>query len=322
MRVGPAVLAGLLVSTMALDAVAHDSRVSVRVDGDACPAHDELRREAESRGARIDEDAPVRLRVRMSRASERNVAVDVSGEGPRGAIASRSFVAASCAEAIDAAALLVALSGSDAAEPEPDPQPEPTPAPAPIVVAQPPIAEQPSPPPRRREATTALYASGGAFGTSLGEGQVGGRLALGFEAKRTWLPWIEASAAVNAPRAIAGGGGEATLVWITGRAAVAPIGVTLSPQIVASPWVGAEAGALAGSGDGTARVESRTRPWLAAVAGARVRWDVGRRLFAGIDAAAVAPLLRDSFVFVNGGTAYRTPPVAFETALSLGARLP
>lgn len=310
------VISFALVSAFAVPAFAHDPRVAVDVDGGSCVAHEGFRQEVEARGGRVDDDASVRLRVRMlPHEGGSSVAVDVSGEGPRGALASRTFVAVSCAEAVDAAALLVALSGVEASNPEPTPEP---PSPPPAIDAPAP----PSPRVSERSSTTSLYASGAIVGTSLGEGQIGGRLALGLAAERAWLPWIEAAASANVPRSISGGGGEATLTWISGRVAVSPIGIALAPSLFASAYAGAEAGALFASGDGTSRVDSRTRPWLAALAGARLRWDVGSRIFAGADAGAALPLLRDEFVFVHGGTAYRTPIVAFETALSLGTRFP
>jgi hypothetical protein len=92
--------------------------------------------------------------------------------------------------------------------------------------------------------------------------------------------------------------------------------------VLLSAFAAADVGALNVSGSGATRVDSRTRPWFSVAGGARVRWDLAGRIFAGIDAACVVPLVRDDFVFINGGSAYRVPAVGAETGLIVGAHFP
>jgi hypothetical protein len=89
-----------------------------------------------------------------------------------------------------------------------------------------------------------------------------------------------------------------------------------------SAFAALDVGALTVSGSGATRVDTRTRPWYALGAGGRGRWDLGSRMFAGLDAAAVVPLVRDDFVFINGGLAYRVPVIAAETAIFVGVHFP
>jgi hypothetical protein len=334
-----AVVAFALASLGAGEAGARDRRVAVTVDGAGCVAQMDLRSAVVTRGGHVDDDAPVRLRASVSREGTERIAVVVEGESERGAIAERRLVAASCPEALDALALLVALAADEADEAVEPTEPAEPAEPAPVLAAEPPPPAQPplfasprstgqdappslAPPLAFAETPSALYASVALAGSSLGEGQPGGRVALGRAWQRPILPWVEAGATANLPRAVAGGGGEASFVWLTARVAAAPLGARLAEGVDASVYGGVEGGALLAAGAGLARVESRARPWIAALAGGRLRWELGRRLVAGLDAGLALPLIRDQFVFVGGATVYRVPAVAFESALSLGVRFP
>ena len=118
---------------------------------------------------------------------------------------------------------------------------------------------------------------------------------------------------------IEGGGGGADPTWITGRLAAAPIGTDVGSRMRVSLFGAFEGGTLNVAGSGATRVDSKTRPWFAVAAGGRARWDLGDRFFAGLDVAGVVPLLRDDFVFLRGGTAYRVPVIAVESGIFLGA---
>jgi hypothetical protein len=109
---------------------------------------------------------------------------------------------------------------------------------------------------------------------------------------------------------------------MSGRLAAAPIGTEVGQQLRLSLFAAFDAGALNVSGSGATRVDSKTRPWFAIAAGGRARWDLGDLWFAGIDVAGVVPLLRDDFVFLNGGSAYRVPAIAVESGICLGAHFP
>lgn len=327
-RVGSSLFASLaFAAVIAVEhaAMAHDARVAVDLDSEGCVAQEDLRREVEARGAQIAQDAPVRLRVRVDRAS--GVLLDVTGERAEGALSARRLVAASCAEALVALALVVALAADEpAAAPPPDPERPPAAPPAPPPAPPPVARDAPSPPaPAARsevKAPRVPYVAASLLATSLAEGQAGARLAAGLAAPRTWLPWVEASASLTLPRAVSGGGGDARLTWAVGRLSAAPVGVAVSSGVHASAYAAAEAGVLFASGEGPTRTRSSSRPWLAAAAGARVRGSIGSRFFTAFSAGAIVPVVRDELVFLGGGTAYRVPVVGAEGALSFGGDFP
>ncbi len=310
-------------------ASAHDRKVAVTLEGGTCVAQSALRDAIALRGGRITDEAPVRLRVRVRLHDDGQVGVEIGGESARGALADRRFVAPSCADAVDAIGLVIALAGDETERAAPPPVDEAPAAPAPAL--PPPVSTPTSidTPVEARDAraaasetrTPSRFALGaGALGTTFGEGQVGARVGAAIEWRRSLLPWVEASASMNVPRTLHGGGGGADAAWISGRLAAAlPFGTYVGRGLRMSVFGGADIGALNVSGSGATRVDSRTRPWFALAGGARARWDIKGGFFAGLDGAAVVPLVRDDFVFVNGGTAYRVPVVGAETAVFLGA---
>jgi hypothetical protein len=317
--------AAWLVLAHAGAAHARDTAVMVESNDESCVSAERLRREVARRGGRIDPEGEVRLRVRITRTNDA-VTLDVAGQNERGALAERSFVASSCEEAVDALALLVVLSGSREEGPHGG-EPGRDSASAPAGHASPVLAERGA----SHEAPTGaaagahaarVYASLAWVATSFAEGQTGGRLAVGFDARRTLVPWAEAGISATLPRTVTGGGGEANLTWVSGRAAIAPVGIALGPHAVGSVYVGIEAGGLFASGSGPERVQSHTRPWLAAAVAARLRWELGSRAFVDVEGGGKAPLLQYEFVFINGGTAYRLPAVGVEGGLTLGMHFP
>lgn len=266
----------------------------------------------------MTDDAPVRMRVRVAKTKrDGKFELLVDGEGARGAVAERRFEAASCAEAVDVLGLVIALAADEAGG-------DAAPAPPPETVR--PVTDftgdEPGPPVAETPPTRSFAIGAGAIGTTLGEGQLGARIALGFEWRRTLLPWIEASGALTFPHTIEGGGGSAEPRWITGRFALAPVGLEIGRAWRLSAFGALDLGALSASGSSAPRVESRTRAWYAIGVGLRSRWDLGSRFFAGLDVAMTVPLVRDSFAFANGGDVYRVPMIAAETAIFVGVRFP
>ena len=321
------------------NASATDRNVVVALDGGSCVTEAALRAAVAARGGLITNDAPVKLRVRVDARRDGRVAVEIGGRGAHVALTERRFVAASCADAADALGLVIALATDEPdthAEPEAAGQPAATSATAatatPEAVADDARSETTSPradgeagaraddPATSPPARFALVA--GVLGSSFGEGQVGGRVGAAVEWNRSLLPWIEVSASTNLARRIEGGGGRAEPTWTTGRLAAAPVSAALGHGLRVSALCAFDAGALTVEGSGAARIYSRTRPWFAIAAGVRARWDLGGAWVAGVDVAAVAPLVRDDFVFVNGGSAYRVPVFGAETAISIGAHFP
>lgn len=296
----------------------------VSVDGGTCVTPSALRDAVEIRGGKVSDDANVRLRVRVDPRRDGQVGVEIAGQGTKGPLADRRFVASSCADAVAALGLVIALAadGEESSERSPEPAPAMTSSPASIrdrdestSKTAPAIDEGPRTP-------TVLALRAGAVGTTFGRGQPGARIGVAFEWNRTFFPWIEASATLTFPHTIEAGGGGADPRFVTGRLAVAPVRFRAGESWRLALFGAFDAGALAVAGSGPARVESRSRAWLALAAGARIRWDFGARVFAGLEAAAVVPMMRDDFVFLNGGSAYRVPAVGAETAIFAGVHFP
>ena len=297
-------------------AAGHDRSVVVVQNG-TCMAHDALRAAVAERGVAIVDEAKVRLRVLIAARSDG--AMDVAIAGTAGSeLAERHFVATSCAEAIDALGLVIALSAEDVETSDPAPV---VPSPQEITHSED-VPKTPVATPDARAAPTALTLSGGAFGSTFGQRQLGIRIGVGLAWPRTVLPWIEASAARTLPHTIDGDGGGADPTWTTGRLAAAPFAIALGRNMQVSAFGTLEVGALGVTGSGVTHVDTRTRAWFAVGAGARGRWTLGDSFFAGLDVGAVVPLVRDDFVIVNGGSAYRVPAVGAETAISLGVTFP
>lgn len=310
------------VMATASTASAQDRAVVVSVDGGTCVTQAALRDAVVVRGGKISDDAVVRLRVKVDAPREGNVSVEVAGQGAHGALAERRFVASSCRDALDALGLVVALAADDDAAEDRAPSIESPVAPA-TAPERDAAKEAPAPAADGKLGPPTTFAlRAGAIGTTFGEGQLGARLSGSLEWKRMLLPWIEAAATITFPHTIDGGGGGADARWITARLAAAPVGFQIGDAWRLSLFGAFDVGALGVSGSGPARVESRSRTWLAVAAGARMRWDLGPRFFAGLDAAAVVPLVRDEFVFVNGGSAYRVPGIGAETAIFAGVHFP
>lgn len=299
---------------------AQDRAVVVSVDGGTCVTQAALRDAVVVRGGKISDDAVVRLRVKVDAPREGNVSVEVAGQGTHGALAERRFVASSCRDALDALGLVIALAADDDAAEPPSIESPVAPASAPERDA---AKEAPAPAADGKPGAPTTFAlRAGAIGTTFGEGQLGARLSGSLEWKRTLLPWIEAAATITFPHTIDGGGGGADARWLTARLAAAPVGFQIGDAWRLSLFGAFDVGSLGVSGSGPTRVESKSRTWLAVAAGARMRWDVGPRFFAGLDVAAVVPLVRDEFVFVNGGSAYRVPGIGAETAIFAGVHFP
>lgn len=280
--------------------------VAITTDDPTCIAPEALARAISQRGGHATADATTRLSVRVRRRAP-DVELEVAGESGGRALEPRSLVASSCAEALDAVALIAALAAEEAPVPPPSRS-----EPAPLRDAASPVPPAPE---------NALYASFGWSGTTFASGTSGPRIALGRASSSPWFPWIEGSAAFSLPATESGGGGRATLSWLTARGAIGVAGVSVGSGGFASLYAAFDGGAIFATGADAPTVDSRSRPWCAMGAGARLRWTLGR-LLVDASAGATVPLLRDDFVFVNGGTVYAVPAIAADGAIALGTHFP
>jgi hypothetical protein len=109
----------------------------------------------------------------------------------------------------------------------------------------------------------------------------------------------------------------AWLRWTWARAEGCPL--RLGTHIMIKPCVGLTGGVVDSASAASDLIESRTRPWLAIGAGIRAATG-GEPWFVSVEAGAVAPLIRDTFVLERSGTAYRLPPVLFSLSAGFGLR--
>ncbi len=247
--------------------------------------------------------------------SDRAIEVTMAGEDDRGSFAVRTFQAASCEEATSAIALVLAVGPASDSRPEAlhvdDALPD-----------RPPVSPKPAPSPKAASTPLRGYVSLGPGARSLVEGQSVATLALGLRKERPVLPWVEAGLVVGLPRTIEGGGGQGTFTSYAGRLVVAPLAFVLASRIQLSVAVGLEVGVLTGAGAGPQKVESPTRPTVAAIAGGRAHVALSQLFFAQIDAFGMGSVLRDDFAFVNGGSTYRAPVLAFSLGANVGVTFP
>jgi hypothetical protein len=264
--------------------------------------------------------------------NEGAVQVTLEGEDDRGAFVPRIFEADSCDEATQAIALVLAIAhpsvdtASDSTSETIPPSPRAAATPATpkargtLGTSVPSDAAKPAGSAPR----TRAYLSLGASGRSLVEGQLVGQFTFGFRTEHAWLSWAEASAVVGVPRTIEGGGGQGVFTSYAARLVGAPgfSSVSFGKSVQLSTALGVEVGALTSQGQGPPKVQNPTRATMAVLVGARLHTTFGRFLFAELDAFGVGSILRDDFAFVNGGSTYRAPVLAFSLGANLGVTFP
>lgn len=289
-----------------------ERRIAIEATNPDCVSLEQIATEVGPSGVQIDPAAPVRLRVDLTR-TEQGITIEVAGENEGKTLLRRSFTASSCAEALDALALVVTLAADEsttllAVEHERDTT---------TANTSPPSVERASVDhPAHFVADVALLA------TSFAEGQAGARASVGFASRRWLLPSAHLGVGGTLPRTVSGGGGDAALTWAFGRAAMTPLGIPLGSRGLLGMYGALEVGAVFAAGSGPPKTDSRARPWLAASAGLEGRVDLSSRWFLGLEAGANMPLIRDNFVFLSGGAVYRVPAVAVESAIAVGMHFP
>lgn len=213
----------------------------------------------------------------------------------------RTVESGTCAEAADAAVLIVAMlvgspddapppsAPNDAAPPMPEPREEPRalqepPREAPRETPAEPVAE--SPPRRFDIALLGLGDAGSLPQTGIGATFAAG-MRLGFARIEVTASHLPAQTATSAEE---GKGGKVKLSTASLRA-----GVPFGRIVELTPAVGLEGGSISGEGYGVRNPMSDSALWLGLVGGASARWParapIGVR--AGLD--AVVPLNRKEF---------------------------
>jgi hypothetical protein len=115
--------------------------------------------------------------------------------------------------------------------------------------------------------------------------------------------------------------GSAQFTWTVGRVDSCAAW-QFGKWLTAGPCAGIEAGILEGKGS-IAHPLDRSRPWVAVAAILRGRWLVLPPFFLELEAGAVLPLVRDTFVFESPRTVvYEVPSVGPQAGAGLGALFP
>lgn len=215
---------------------------------------------------------------------------------PVGVQTVREVFGATCAEVIDALALVAAL----ALDPERPQEPRAVPAPVP-----------PAPPRTARPRVAFGASAGGIYEAVPGLAPTGSA----FVEIRTRLVWVSVSGAVARGGASVGAA-SAAFTRVVGR-------VDLCRNVVEGPvrWAGcarAEAGVLSAAGadiEGAARAR---RPWLAPGLGITGTRALSNRLFGRLACSLAVPLIRDRFVFSPDTTVHRAGVVVPELMIGIG----
>jgi hypothetical protein len=247
----------------------------------------------------------------------------------------REFVAESCAVAIHASALVIAVALDPIAvahelqrlrtpEPEPEPETEPEPEPEPELDPEPSVSytlepRLDAPGDRKRQELRAGLAAlgGGGYGPlQSGSGLLMARVALIGRAWRAelggaWLPGIVHDLG-DARRVRVDG-------WLLGgRGCGVPKRNTLEFPLC----VGIEAAAVRGAAlEPIASRITATQPWVAAEAGPGLYWAPRPRLALGLEVAAVVPFVTGGFA-LDGQRVLGFAPVGVRALAGIELRLP
>lgn len=271
-----------------------------------------IRRRTERASSSHDDAAPPRrLDVRLEQTATA-VRGHLAVADDAGGTTVREIEAATCAEAVDGLALIVALlfdpeSAKDATETPPPPE---SPKSAPRDVTSEP----------KRNSHFALSTS---FITASGHAPdllPGGELALAFEAPlfAGLLLYIKAGVRLTTPDTVSSNEGLATFKWWAGLASVCPALELGDPSFV-GVCVSMEQGVLSATGSDTRNPRSTGRSWTAMGPGLALRWSVLPPLFTFIAADALFPLNRDRF-FLGTEQIHEVPAVAFRGEVGVGVR--
>ncbi len=226
----------------------------------------------------------------------------------------REIEAATCAEAVDGLALIVALlfdpeSAHDGTKAQPPPQEPARPA-APITTNEP-----------KRSSHFALSTSLIGASGHAPELLPGGELALALEVPLVdrMLLLVRAGVRLTVPDTVSSDEGLATFKWWAGIASVCPALELGDPSLAQGLCVSFEQGVLSATGSDTRNPRSSMRSWTAIGPGLVFRWSVLPPLFSLVAADALFPLNRDRF-HIGTEQIHEVPVVALRGEIGLGVR--
>jgi hypothetical protein len=324
-------------------------RVSVTVEADAgCATAAALAEQVHARSQRIEfvedtGDIP-RLRVAIGAPVARERVAELSVRWPDGRHSERRLSAESCAAALDALALLVAMTLDPAAlagtqaEPPPTqpatPQPEAAETPSSTddaasraaIVSPPPNAPAPSVPTANEPhplrvrhvavGASAQLASGPAPEAMPGFGVYG---LLSLNGTPLWAPALQLQLARTWTNGLSEAGGDADFALDTAQLELCPAGVQLS-SFAARACVAAAIGRLSASGSNSYAPQTHHEPWASLGGGLLVALGLGQaELQAGFELNR--PLWRYEFAF-RPDVFHRVPGLCWSGQIGAGVRFP
>jgi len=244
---------------------------------------------------------------------------------------SREVVGPDCKEVATVLALATALAidpqASLAPEPEADAVSEPEPAPlAPPPSQRAPADKTASSQPGGDEPVPAAWIIG--LGPAL-EAAIAPRLAFGGGLELAFRPKGRGPVSSAGVEAIylrtpehEGAGASSTFQFVYAKPSVCSVALGWQAGSGIAPCIGAELGAVTGSGSDVPHTSTRTRVWSAVDIGLRLFQTLGTSWFFAAEGTVVLPITRYKFVFLNPDTpVYSVPAAAAAASVRFGVRL-
>ena len=268
-----------------------------------CPPAEIFEREFESRTKRAElvtglVNATRSFVVTLSSEPGRTVG-RIEIDGPAGAVAKRVVAGHTCRGVVSALALVAVLAIDPLAAEAPSPQ-EPDSRRARAVPQPLPVA---APDNGRMWTSRTVVASGLEGGTVIGLfPNPAPSVSTFVEARRERSSVLSPSARLSLSASVSSSAsvspGSASFRWMAAGLDGCPFELRFAKGWRATPCALLQAGVLAGSGAGVATPEAESRRWIALGGAARLSWSFFGAFFAEAHGRMVAPLARDTFVFV------------------------
>lgn len=315
---------------------ASDATEPIRIEYRAevgCPSADEFNRQVFRR------TSSARLATTGDAARTFIVGIERRGSGLAGSLVirqsdgtteSREVVGPDCKEVATVLALATALAIDPQASLAPEPPAEPPP-PEPPPLKSPsaqPVADDDAPPvaPSDRQTSPPAWTIG--VGPAL-EAAIAPRLAFGGGLELAWRPKGRGPVSSVGVEAIylrtpehEGGGASSRFQFVYAKPSVCSVALGWQAGSGIAPCVGAELGAVTGSGSEIPHESTHTRLWSAVDIGLRLFQTLGQRWFLAAEGTVVLPVTRYKFVFLNPDTpVYSVPAAAAAASLRFGVRL-
>ncbi len=300
-----------------------DDPVPVRVDYQAhagCPSTEAFTQEVLGRVSRARAATPgeqARTLVVRVRAAGAGLEASLAIRELDGTVAERTVRGDRCPDLVTALAVIASVALDPVTrEPAPDAAPDAAPPPPPPA---PPVDEARAPEPARARSTVSAGAGVGLAGGAAPVVLPGVLAFVEVSSERDGL--LDPSARLRFGRTAVGGRAEggpgARFGLTTGSADLCPIALE-GWRLRASPCVRVEVGVLNARGSGVEPTHTEARPWFVLGPVARVRLDLTGPLFAELEGAVLAVVVRDRFLVDSTLQVYRPPPVAGAAGFALG----